>query len=205
MSGRPAVLGVTGGIAAGKSAVMATLAGLGAETIDADVVYRDLAQPGAPLLDRLRDHFGGDIIGRDGHLDRKALGAIVFSNATKLAELDALTHPAVRAEIDARVAASSARVVAVEAVKLIESGHAATCDQVWLVVADRNAQLARLMARNGLSLKEAERRLVAQPDETARRLVADRILDNSGTLDELRRSVAAYWAALPRAENRPRP
>ena len=196
MSGGPYIVGVTGGIATGKSAVMAILADLGAEILDADLVYRGLVQPGQPLLVRLGDHFGDEVIAADGHLDRRALGAIVFSDPARLAELDALTHPAVRAEIDARVTASAAGIVAIEAVKLIESGHAAACDETWLVVAPPEVQRARLMSRAGISPEEAERRLAAQPAEASRRAVVDRVIDNSGTLDDLRRAIEALWSSL---------
>ena len=189
----PYVVGVTGGIATGKSAVMAILADFGAECIDADVVYHELIQPGQPLLERLRTHFGNETIAADGHLDRRALGAIVFADPVKLRELDALTHPAVINAIGGRVAHSESEVVAVEAVKLIESGLSARCDEIWLVVADPEVQRARLMARAGLSRDEAGRRLAAQPDDAARRLVTDRVIDNYGTLDDLQFTVKGLW------------
>lgn len=202
MSGRPYVVGVTGGIATGKSAVMAILADLGADCIDADLVYRELIESGQLLLGRLRDHFGDGIIAADGHLDRTALGVIVFADPVKLSELDALTHPAVIEATTERVACSDADVVAVEAVKLIESGMSARCDETWLVVAHPDVQRARLTARAGLTSEEVDRRLAAQPAEESRRSIADRVIDNSGTLEDLRRAVDVLWLALPTASRR---
>ena len=197
MSGRPYVVGVTGGIATGKSAVMAVLADLGADRIDADLVYRELIEPGQPLLERLRDRFGDMVIDADGHLDRTALGSIVFDDPVKLRELDAMTHPAVIEAIVARVAHSEAEVVAVEAVKLIESGMSSLCDETWLVVARPDLQRARLTARAGLSGEEADSRLAAQPAEETRCHVADHVIVNSGSLEDLRRAVEARWSTVP--------
>lgn len=193
----PYVVGVTGGIATGKSAVMAILVDLGAECIDADLVYRELIQPGQPLLERLRAHFGDMVIDADGHLNRTTLGSMVFADPVKMSELDAVTHPAVIEAVDARVAHAEAEVVAVEAVKLIESGMSSLCDETWLVVAAPDVQRGRLMARANVSRDEADRRIAAQPDEAARRLGADRVIDTSGTLEDLRRAVEVLWSSLP--------
>lgn len=160
---RKIVLGITGNIASGKSTVVDMLKDFGAIHFDADLVYRELVGPGQPLLCSLADHFGAGIVAADGSLDRKALGAIVFSDPAKLAELDALTHPAVIAEIDRRVEAVERGVVVIDAVKLIESGHADRCDVVWLVVANPDVQMTRLMRRNRLDALEARRRIDAQP------------------------------------------
>ena len=137
MTGKvPFRLGVTGGIATGKSTLMGILSALGAETIDADLVYRDLIRLGQSLHTRLVERWGPGIVAADGSIDRKELGAIVFSDPDELAELDRLTHPAIRREIETLAKTSTANVVAIDAVKLIESGHADQCDAVWLVVAD---------------------------------------------------------------------
>ena len=191
------VVGVTGGIATGKSAVMAILGDLGAECIDADRVYHELIQPGLPLWERLRSRFGNDIVADSGQIDRRALGAIVFSNPKKLAELDEITHRVVIDEVVRRTGASQKAVVAIEAVKLIESGLSAHCDETWLVVADPGVQRARLIERSGLSTEQADQRIASQPDEASRRRLADRVIDNSGSLDSLRTVVEALWRALP--------
>jgi dephospho-CoA kinase len=193
------VVGVTGGIASGKSAVLATLAELGAATIDADTVYHDLIVPGTELNRRLREEFGEQIALPNGEIDRRALAGIVFADPAKLARLDALTHPAVIREIERRINASTASVVAVDAVKLFESRMDRLCDQVWLVVTDRERQIERLMARNGLTRADAERRIDAQPIDPAKADLADAIIDNSGSRDDTRSQVLHLWSTLPKS------
>lgn len=192
------VLGVTGNIASGKSTVVRRLEEHGAVGIDADLVYRELVGPGQPLLKQLADHFGDRIIARDGRLDRPALGSIVFSDPERLRELDELTHPAVIAEIDRRVDAIDSGVVVIDAVKLVESGHADHCDQVWVVTIDTDAQMTRLMNRNRLPAEEARRRIEAQPPMAAKLARADRVIDNSGTLEETMAQVDAGWREITR-------
>jgi dephospho-CoA kinase len=191
------VLGVTGNIATGKSTVTAMLARKGAVVIDSDLVYRELVAPGQPLLEALAERFGCGIIAADGSLDRPKLGAIVFSDPAALAALDRLTHPAVLAEVDRRIAAIAQGVVVLDAVKLIESGHADRCDQVWLVTADPDLQVQRLMKRNKLDAEEARRRVTAQPPLGPKRERADLVIDNSGSLRELEEQVNRAWRALP--------
>lgn len=196
---KPFVIGVTGGIATGKSAVLAILAESGFETIDADQVYHELIKPGAALYDDLFRAFGAGIIGSDGTIDRRALAAIVFSDTAALARLDALTHPAVVEAVRLRIAASTSMRIAIDAVKLIESGMADLCDSVWLVVADPKVQIQRLVTRNGLSNDEAIRRIASQPDESLRRTMVDHVIDNSGTRDQLRQAVTRTLAqSLPK-------
>jgi dephospho-CoA kinase len=191
------ILGVTGNIATGKSTVTAMLARKGATVIDSDLVYRELVGPGQPLLDTLAERFGRGIIAFDGSLDRARLGAIVFSDPAALADLDHLTHPAVLAEVDRRVAAIDHGVVVLDAIKLIESGHAERCDQVWLVTADPEIQMQRLMKRNKLDADEARRRVAAQPPLEPKRRRADLVIDNSGSLPELQEQVNRAWRDLP--------
>lgn len=193
------VLGMTGNIASGKSTVVRILTELGAHHIDSDLVYRDLVQPGQPLLARLAATFGDHIIAEDGSLDRKVLGAIVFSDPEKLAELDRITHPAVIAESDRRVAEIRSGVVVIDAVKLIESGHADICDEVWLVTAPEEMQIARLMRRNDLTEEEARQRVAAQPPLGPKIDRADRIIQNSSSLEMLRATVEAAWYMLSKS------
>jgi dephospho-CoA kinase len=187
------VLGVTGNIATGKSTVVNVLRELGAHHIDADLVYRDLVAPGQPLLQDLADHFGESIIDEDGSLDRRALGAIVFSDPEKLRELDELTHPAVIEESDRRADAIREGVIVMDAVKLIESCHADACDEVWLVTTPEEMQIRRVMKRNNVDAYEARRRVDAQPPLQPKMDRADVVIRNSGTLDELRQQVIAEW------------
>jgi len=193
---RRIVLGVTGNIATGKSTVVRILKDLGAHHIDADLVYHDLVAPGQPLLRTLAGRFGDGIVAPDGGLDRKALGKVVFSDPRALADLDALTHPAVIAEIDRRADAIREGVILIDAVKLIESGHADHCDAVWLVTAPPEVQVTRLMERNTLPKAEALRRVAAQPPLEPKIARADRIIENAGSLDDLRAQVEAAWREL---------
>ncbi|HEV2528476.1 MAG TPA: dephospho-CoA kinase [Thermomicrobiales bacterium] len=194
---RPFRLGVTGGIASGKSTVMRRLAELGAETVDSDVTYHGLIQPGAPLFQAVVGRWGDRVVAPDGTLDRKALGAIVFANPDELAALDALTHPTIRRATDAMYEVSTAEVFAVDAVKLIESGHADACDAVWLVVADPETQIRRLVDRRRIAPDDAARRVAAQPPVEEKIDRADTVLRNDGTVRELMAAVDSAWAALP--------
>lgn len=193
---RPFVIGVTGGIATGKSTVLAMLGERGADLIDADAVYHDLIAPSLPLWESLRDRFGSGIVAPDGSIDRRALGTIVFSDAASLDDLERLTHPAVVAEIERRIAGSISRVVAVDAVKLSESGLGKACDQIWLVTCNRETQRARLIARNHITVDEADRRLAAQPDSSEQAKIADVVIDNSGDLAEAQGQVDRAWNAI---------
>lgn len=191
------VLGVTGNIASGKSAVVGILKELGAIHLDADIVYRDMVKAGEPLLARLVEHFGAKIVGADGALDRGALGKIVFADSAALRELDEITHPAIIAEIDRRVDMITSGIVVIDAVKLIESGHAEHCDVVWVVTVDPEIQVTWLMKRNRLDEEEARRRVSAQPPVERKLAHADRVIDNSGSLADLRAQVMDAWHALP--------
>ena len=190
------VLGVTGNIASGKSTVTGMLARKGATVIDSDLVYRELVGPGQPLLHALAQRFGDGIIAADGSLNRPALGAIVFSDPAALADLDRLTHPAVIAEVDRRVDAIAQGIVVLDAVKLVESGHADRCDAVWVVTAEPEAQVQRLMIRNKLDAMEARRRVAAQPSLDAKLQRADLVIDNSGSIEVLQGKVDRAWRDL---------
>ena len=197
LNGPDYILGVTGDIATGKSTVTGMLAGLGAVVIDSDLVYRELVGPGTPLLHHLAGRFGDGIVGADGALDRRALGAIVFADANALADLDRIAHPAVIAEVDRRIGLIAGGIVVLDAVKLIESGHADHCDAVWVVIADPDVQVTRLMKRNKLPELEARRRVRAQPPLEAKLARADLVIDNSGSREETRAQVDRAWRGLP--------
>jgi len=190
---RPYVIGLTGNIACGKSLVLRELATRGAETIDADQVAREVTEPGSPVLAAVVQEFGTGILRPDGSLDRRALGAIVFRDPEALRRLEAITHPAILAEIRRRVAASERPVVVIDAIKLFESSLARDCDEVWVVTCRPDQQLARLMARNGLTEEEALARIRAQPPQEEKVTRADRVIDNSGSIEETRRQVEALW------------
>jgi len=197
LTSRRFVLGVTGNIASGKSTVTCVLAELGAHVIDSDLVYRELVRPGKPLLGHLEERFGVRVIAGDGSLDRAALSKIVFSDPALLAELDRITHPAVIAEVDRRANEIDDGVVVLDAVKLIESNHSESCDAVWIVIADPEIQVTRLMFRNTLTAGEARQRVAAQAPLREKLERADLVIDNNGTKDQTREQVVHGWNALP--------
>ena len=194
---RPLVIGLTGPIAAGKSQVAEFLAELGAEVIDADVVYRELITPPSPLLDQVVAHFGRGILDTSGSLDRGALAKIVFSDPDQLAALEAITHPAVIEEVHARIARSEAEVVVNEAIRLVESGMVNHVDVRWLVVADPEVRLQRLMARNSLDEETARARLIVSQPSLPDGLTFDEVIDNSGSLEDTLAAVERAWERLP--------
>jgi dephospho-CoA kinase len=190
---RPWLIGVTGNIACGKSAVMQRLAELGATIIDGDLVYRELTGPGSDLVKKLAHEFGPQIASPDGSLDRSALGKIVFSDPQALLALDHLTHPAVLDEVFRRIAAASTDVVATDGIKLIESGLGDRCDEIWVVTCAPDRQRGRLISRNGYSAEEARRRIQAQSPVDEKIARADVVIENDGALQELRDRVDAAW------------
>jgi dephospho-CoA kinase len=175
---------------------MAELARLGAVTIDADRVYHELIGPGLPLTRTIVEHFGSAARAADGSVDRHALGAIVFADRDKLAELEAITHPAIRDAVWRRIAEAESPVVALDAVKLVEGGWAEYCDSLWLVTCPPDQQLDRLMTSRGLSREEAQRRIEAQPPLVPKLALADVVIDNSGTIPETLAQVRSAWKRL---------
>lgn len=196
------VIGLTGPIGCGKSTVAAWLGELGATVVDADLVAREVVEPGEPALAEVLETFGPDVELPDGSLDRAALGRIVFTNPEALARLEAIVHPAVRPRILDHIANATrdgAPAMVVEAIKLVEGGLAALCDEVWLVVCDATAQRDRLAAR-GTDAADTDARIAAQSDIVDRLMpAATRVIDTSGALDATRAAVGdAYAEALGR-------
>jgi dephospho-CoA kinase len=197
-------IGITGPIGCGKSQVARWLAEAGARVIDADRVAREVTAPGTAAHDAVLARFGAAVTGPDGTLDRAALGRLVFADAAALRDLEAIVHPAVRprilAAMDAAVA-DGAPAVVVEAIKLVEGGLAAACDEVWLVTCDPAAQRERQVGR-GSSLADADQRIAAQAGLVDRlRPAATRIIDTSGDPAAARAlALAALVAARTSAE-----
>ncbi|GAB4448091.1 MAG: dephospho-CoA kinase [Chloroflexi bacterium OHK40] len=192
------LIGLTGGIACGKSTVLRMLEALGARVVDADQVTHRVQEPGTPVYAQIVAAFGEEVLQYPGGpLDRRRLGSIVFADPGRLRELEAIVHPAVRAEIRAflaEVAASAERPVAViDAIKLIESGWARECDQVWVVTCPEEQQVARLVATRGMSEAEARQRIAAQAPQSSRLPYATVTIDNGGTPEATRAQVEAAW------------
>jgi dephospho-CoA kinase len=190
------VVGLTGNIGTGKSTVTQMLSELGAEVIDADKVAHEVMQAGTPVHAEIVEAFGRELLSSDGEIDRKRMGALVFADPAALARLEALTHPATITAIGHRIGISSAPVVVVEAIKLIESGMAAVYDSVWVVTCTPEQQIRRIMAQRGLSRQEAEQRVRAQPSQAEKIAYADVVIDNSGSLSRTRKQVRAAWECL---------
>ena len=192
-------IGLTGPIGCGKSTVASWLGErAGVVVIDADQVARDVLEPGQPALVAVIARFGSGLVGPDGSLDRAALGRIVFADPAALRDLEAIVHPAVRPRILAAIAQAAAEgvvAVVIEAIKLVEGGLAALCDEVWLVTCDPAVQRERVVGR-GTEPADAERRIAAQGDLTERlRPAATRVIDTSGTLADTRAIVADAYEA----------
>jgi dephospho-CoA kinase len=195
------VIGLTGNIATGKSLVGQMLARRGAEHIDADrLAHQAMARGTAPWA-RIVDAFGEGILGPDGEIDRARLGAIVFSAPDALARLERILHPDVIARTRARIARSTARVVVVEAIKLIESGMVrALCDALWVVTAPREVQIARLVAARAMCRQDAILRVDGQPPQADKVAQADVVIDNGGTIEDTHAQVARAWAGVDRGD-----
>jgi dephospho-CoA kinase len=206
-AGRTVVIGLTGPIGCGKSTVAGWLAELGAVVIDADQVARSVTLPGSLELAAVVEAFGPEVLDDAGALDRAALGRIVFADRAALRRLEAIIHPAVRPRILAEIEsarAEGAQAVVVEAIKLVEGGLAALCDEVWLVTCAPYAQVARVRARaqaRGESAEDATARVAAQAGLTERlRPFATRVVDTSGSPADTRAEVvSAYAVALAEA------
>jgi dephospho-CoA kinase len=198
------LVGLTGGIATGKSTVSEMLRGLGAEIIDADRLARDVVEPGQPAFKQIVAEFGAGVVGADGALDRKKLGAIVFADPERRKRLEALTHPAIRERFQARLDELAARgfagLVFFDAPVMIESGSYKNMDRMVVVVTDEATQMARLRGRDGTDDAEGRRKIASQMPLAEKAKLADHIVDNSGdreaTAAQVRRVVAALTADL---------
>lgn len=190
-------IGLTGGIAAGKSTVSEMLVKRGAVLIDADVIAREIMEPGHPVLQSVVDRFGRGVLREDGALDRKKLGAIVFSNPAERKALEAITHPAIRSQMRDTMnqleAENPNRLVIADIPLLYESGLESLYGEIMVVYVPREVQLERLVQRDGLALSEAEARLNAQMDIELKKQKADIVIDNSKDLDDTERQIDDFW------------
>lgn len=190
-------VGITGAIGAGKSTVSARLAELGADVVDYDLLAREVVRPGSPGLKQICDRFGPEVIRADGTLDRSALGATVFDDSTARADLEEITHPAIRELAAVREGEAGPDAVVVhDNPLLIEMGQATQCDVVVVVDVTEETQLARLGADRGMSIDAAKKRMAAQSSRQQRVAAADVVLANDGSPRELYAQVDALWSAL---------
>ncbi|WP_306533631.1 dephospho-CoA kinase [Geobacter sp.] len=199
------VIGLTGGIASGKSTVARILQRLGAVIIDADLLSREAVLPGTPAHQAIVTSFGPDILLPDATIDRKALGRIVFADPDARLRLEAITHPAIASlaeELLAEARQSDAPVAFYVAPLLIEAGVTERVDDIWVVYADRETQIARLTERDGIDREEAEQRLAAQMPMEEKATYGSAVIDNRGTPEETERQVTALWKE--RIEKSPR-
>ena len=194
------VIGLTGGIASGKSAVAAMFGDLGIPVVDADALARDVVAPGTPGLARVVDAFGPEVLAADGTLDRARVGARVFADADDRRRLNAILHPLIAAAGLQRLAAlereSDAPYVLYEAALLVETGGAKQFSKLIVVAASESTQLERLMRREGLSHADAQARIDAQLPLEDKIALADHVIWNDGSRDETRGQVDAVHATL---------
>lgn len=197
MTANSLVIGMTGNIATGKSTVLDYLARLGAYIIDADKLGHQALTPDGPAYHAVVAEFGPAILNLDKTVNRKALGSIVFTNADLLNKLEQIVHPAVFAMTLKLVETAPSSVIVLEAVKLLEAGPMfSQCDEVWVVTARPEVQLRRLIENRGMNEATARQRMGMQSPQAAKINQADRVIDNSGTLEELYAQLDAIWAAL---------
>jgi len=190
------VIGLTGGIASGKSTVSAKLKELGAAIIDVDELARDVVRKGEIAYNRIVQSFGEDILLHNGEINRKKLGSIVFSDKEKLALLNSITHPEIISRVKDRIRqlkAEGEKVIVVDAAILIEMGLYKYVDSVWVVMVDRETQIKRLMERDRLNYKDSENRINSQFTNEVRKKYADVIIDNNKPIEEVSKKIEELW------------
>ncbi|SDC10228.1 dephospho-CoA kinase [Paenibacillus sp. UNCCL117] len=190
-------IGLTGGIACGKSTVAAMLVRRGALLVDADRIAREVVEPGTPVLAQVIERFGADLLLPDGSLHRKKLGERIFGDGEARRDLESLLHPPIRATMRERMASFQEnhpdKLVVVDIPLLYESGLQQMVDEVMVVYIPRELQLERLMTRDGLTLEQAEKRLDAQMSIEEKKRLADIVIFNTGSLEETERQISAFW------------
>lgn len=190
-------VGLTGGIASGKTAVSEALHERGAVIIDADLLAREVVEPGTPGLAAVVARFGTGVLSADGRLDREALGRTVFTDERARRDLEAIVHPAVRARAAALEEAADPDAVVVHVIPLlVETGQQDAFDVVVVVDVEPDRQLDRLRRRNGLDPAAAQARVAAQVSRADRLQAADLVLDNNGSRDQLVQQVDRLWRDL---------
>jgi dephospho-CoA kinase len=191
----PRIIGITGNIACGKTAVGHMLLEMCAERyIDADAVVHRLYQSGQPIAIKVAEVFGPEVVASNGDVDRKALGAIVFQDTAQMRRLEEIVHPAVSQALAKELAeVSPSGVAVIDAVKLLEGGAGKFCQSKWMVLCPQELEYERLVARNDLSPEEAWTRIKAQAPVDERLPLVDEVIDNGGSLDDTLRQVAEAY------------
>ena len=195
------VVGLTGGVGSGKDLAAAEFKRLGATVIDADAISREVLEPGEPAYCEAIKEFGDRIICPDGTIDRAALGAIVFHDASKLKRLNAITHPVIMREVEGRIEALTRElgpeaIIVLNAPLLIEVGHHTMMDKVVVITCDSNKQLERIMDRDRLTATEALARINSQMPLGKKEALADFVIDNNGTREETLKRVGEVYEEL---------
>ena len=193
------VVGLTGGIASGKSSVAKILENYGAVVVDADLLAREIVAPGAPAYQAIVEAFGNTVLRPDGTLDRTALGKLVFADVAARKVLEEITHPRIAEQAARRIEEERLRgtkVLFYVVPLLIEAGLVSTVDEVWLVSVDKEEQIKRLMKRDAIPREEALRKIAAQMPLLEKAAFADVIIDNDGLPEETERYVKSEWQRL---------
>ncbi|MGE5415900.1 MAG: dephospho-CoA kinase [Acidobacteriota bacterium] len=192
------IIGLTGGIASGKSTVSNFLKELGAYIIDADEVAHEIMLPGQPAYKEIVDGFGPQVVGEDGLLNREKLGEMVFHDPTLRFKLNQITHPRVGSAFKERIkqAPVGTEVAVWDVPLLIETGMIKSVNEVWVVWVDRDTQRRRLMERNGLSEEAAVSRINSQMLLDDKMKYADRLIDNTGSVEETKNTVTKFYNQL---------
>lgn len=205
MSSRPFRVGLTGGIASGKSTAAKFFGALGIPILDSDQIARDVVEPGQPPLERLVERFGPTILTPDGHLDRPALRDIVFADPRARADLEALTHPAIGAAMEARSAAAGGPYQVLVIPLLVEKNLSSHVDRVLVVDCDEDLQIRRLRDRDGSTPHQARAILNAQAPRSARLKAANDVITNEADMSAVQNQVAVLHARYLELAAQPRP
>lgn len=200
------LIGLTGGIASGKSVVAARLAEHGAVVVDADQLAREVVEPGTPALAQIADRFGAGVIGADGQLDRAALGAIIFASPEARSALNAITHPAVADRSHQLFAAAGAAdpdaIVVYDIPLLVDAGRVEEFDLIVVVNASTETRVERMIEHRGMTRAEALNRINSQASDTDRLAIADVVIDTNGTIPDTLEQADALWARLSQHRRR---
>lgn len=194
------LIGLTGGLATGKSLVCSMMAGLGASVIDCDLLAREVTMPGSEGLDKVVAEFGEAIVRDDGALNRKKLASVVFSDSGRLKDLEGILHPIIERLVLARskeiISRDKDAIIVVDAALLFESGLSRSMDRNIVVVCEPKAQKQRAQQRGGLSIDQIESRIKAQWPLSRKSGMADYIVDNSGKINETLGQVREIWSKI---------